>query len=282
MTAAVFFGCAFIAFGPALALYVFTIATDPLRVIFLIAGAFFWLVSLLLSSVFWYLVRVITDNRDGPIQQHLLIFGVLLSVCIQELFRLAYYKLLKTASEGLKSINPEETAPSMRLLAYVSGLGFGIMSGVFSFVNTLSDSLGPGTVGIHGDSPQFFLNSAFMTLVIIMLHVFWGVVFFDGCEKKKWHILVTVLLTHLLVSTQTFLSPYYGVNLVSAYIIMVLMGIWAFFTAGAPTRKHLISSPSQVLFPVIPYLTLVDSESQILVSYFGDGGALSLDDCILE
>ncbi|XP_040596153.1 uncharacterized protein LOC101841995 [Mesocricetus auratus] len=122
-------------------------------------SAFFWLVSLLLSSVFWYLVRVITDNRDGPIQKYLLIFGVLLSVCIQELFRLAYYRLLKRDSEGLKSINPEETAPSMRLLAYVSGLGFGIMSGVFSFVNTLSDSLGPGTVGIHGDSPQFFLNS---------------------------------------------------------------------------------------------------------------------------
>ncbi|XP_032765447.1 uncharacterized protein LOC116906735 isoform X4 [Rattus rattus] len=123
------------------------------------ACAFFWLVSLLLSSVFWFLVRVITDNRDGPVQNYLLIFGVLLSVCIQELFRLAYYRLLKKANEGLKSINPEETAPSMRLLAYVSGLGFGIMSGVFSFVNTLSNALGPGTVGIHGDSPQFFLNS---------------------------------------------------------------------------------------------------------------------------
>ncbi|XP_036048872.1 gamma-secretase subunit APH-1B-like isoform X2 [Onychomys torridus] len=196
MTAAVFFGCAFIAFGPALALYVFTIATDPLRVIFLIAGAFFWLVSLLLSSVFWYLVRVITDHRDGPIQKYLLIFGVLLSVCFQELFRFAYYRLLKTASEGLKSINPEESAPSMRLLAY-----------------------------------------AFMTLVIIMLHVFWGIVFFDGCEKKKWHTLLTVLLTHLLVSTQTFLTPYYGVNLVSAYIIMVVMGIWAFFVAGGSCRS---------------------------------------------
>ncbi|XP_026634904.1 gamma-secretase subunit APH-1B [Microtus ochrogaster] len=219
MTAAVFFGCAFIAFGPALALYVFTIATDPLRVIFLIAGAFFWLVSLLLSSVFWYLVRVITDNKDGPIQKYLLIFGVLLSVCIQELFRLAYYRLLNFSS------------------SLVSGLGFGIMSGVFSFVNTLSNSLGPGTVGIHGDSPQFFLNSAFMTLVIILLHVFWGIVFFDGCEKKKWYILLTVLLTHLLVSTQTFLSPHYGVNLVSAYIIMVLMGIWAFFVAGGSCRS---------------------------------------------
>ncbi|EGW07156.1 Gamma-secretase subunit APH-1B [Cricetulus griseus] len=199
MTAAVFFGCAFIAFGPALALYVFTIATDPLRVTFLIAGAFFWLVSLLLSSVFWYLVRIITDNKDGPIQKYLLIFGVLLSV--------------------------------------FSGLGFGIMSGVFSFVNTLSDSLGPGTVGIHGDSPQFFLNSAFMTLVIILLHVFWGIVFFDGCEKKKWYILLIVLLTHLLVSTQTFLSPYYELNLVSAYIIMVFMGIWAFFVAGGSCRS---------------------------------------------
>ncbi|ERE76741.1 gamma-secretase subunit APH-1B-like protein, partial [Cricetulus griseus] len=118
MTAAVFFGCAFIAFGPALALYVFTIATDPLRVTFLIAGAFFWLVSLLLPSVFRYLVRIIAENRDGPIQKYLLIFRVLLSVCIQELFRLAYYRLLRRASEGLKSINPEETAPSMRLLAY--------------------------------------------------------------------------------------------------------------------------------------------------------------------
>ncbi|XP_019297417.2 gamma-secretase subunit APH-1B isoform X1 [Panthera pardus] len=237
MTAAVFFGCAFIAFGPALALYIFTIATEPLRVIFLIIGAFFWLVSLLFSSLFWFMARTITDNKDGPIQKYLLILGVLVSVLVQEMFRFAYYKLLKKANEGLRSINPDETAPSMPLLAYVSGLGFGIMSGVFSFVNTLSDSLGPGTVGIHGDSPQFFLNSAFMTLVIILLHVFWGIIFFDGCEKKKWSALLVVLLTHLLVSALTFISPHYGINLVSTYIIVVLMGIWAFFVAGGSCRS---------------------------------------------
>ncbi|XP_003784450.1 gamma-secretase subunit APH-1B [Otolemur garnettii] len=237
MTAAVFFGCAFIAFGPALALYVFTIANESLRIIFLIAGAFFWLVSLLFSSLVWFVARAITESREEPIQKYLLIFGVLVSVFIQELFRFAYYRLLKKANEGLKTINPGETVPSMQLLAYVSGLGFGIMSGVFSFVNTLSDSLGPGTVGIHGDSPQFFLNSAFMTLVIILLHVFWGIVFFDGCEKKNWYILLIVLLTHLLVSAQTFINPYYGINLVSAYIIMVLMGIWAFFVAGGSCRS---------------------------------------------
>ncbi|KAM9585798.1 gamma-secretase subunit APH-1B isoform 2-T4 [Trichechus inunguis] len=195
MTAAVFFGCAFIAFGPAFALYIFTIATEPLRIIFLIAGAFFWLVSLLLSSLVWFVAGTTVGHKDGPVQKYLLIFGVLVSVLIQEAFRFAYYKLLKKANEGLKAINPEETAPSMRLLAY-----------------------------------------AFMTLVIILLHIFWGIVFFDGCEKKRWHTLLVVLLTHLLVSALTFISPHYGINLASAYTAMVLMGVWAFFVAGGSCR----------------------------------------------
>ncbi|XP_076984259.1 gamma-secretase subunit APH-1B isoform X4 [Tamandua tetradactyla] len=159
MTAAVFFGCAFIAFGPALALYIFTIATHSLRIIFLIAGAFFWLVSLLLSSLIWFVAGTIIGNKDEPLKKYLLIFGVLVSVIIQEAFRFSYYHLLKKANEGLKTISPFETALSMRLLAY-----------------------------------------AFMTLVVILLHVFWGVIFFDGCEKKHRCTLLIVLLTHLLVS----------------------------------------------------------------------------------
>lgn len=41
----------------------------------------------------------------------------------------------------------------------VSGLSFGIISGIFSIVNILADSAGPGTVGIHGDSPYYFITS---------------------------------------------------------------------------------------------------------------------------
>ena len=147
--------------------------------------------------------------------------------------RFAYYKLFfLKARVGLKSINPGETAPSMGLMAYVSGLGFGIMSGVFSFVNTLSDSLGPGTVGIHGDPSQCFLNSAFMTLVIILLHVFWGTVCLDACEKTKWSALLVVLLPCLLVSALSFINPRYGLKLMSAYIILVLTGVWTFFVSA--------------------------------------------------
>ncbi|KAF7648920.1 hypothetical protein LDENG_00150210, partial [Lucifuga dentata] len=102
MTAAVFFGCTFIAFGPAIALFLFTIAREPLRVIFLIAGAFFWLVSLLLASLVWF-VSVQVSDRDSTAQQKgLLVFGVLLSVLLQEIFRFAYYKLLN--DKGFPSV----------------------------------------------------------------------------------------------------------------------------------------------------------------------------------
>ncbi|KAA0723273.1 Gamma-secretase subunit [Triplophysa tibetana] len=238
MTVAVFFGCTFIAFGPAVSLFLFTIARDPLRVIFLIAGAFFWLVSLLLSSLVWFITVQISNKNSATQQRGLLIFGVVLSVLLQEAFRFGYYKLLKKANEGLLSLSQEDTMPiSMRQLAYVSGLGFGFMSGAFSVVNILSDSLGPGTVGIHGDSQHYFISSAFMTLAIILLHMFWGVVFFDACERQRWGALGAVVVTHLLVSCLTFVNPHYQGSLIPTYIVLSVMAVWAYSCAGGSLRN---------------------------------------------
>lgn len=65
--------------------------------------------------------------------------------------------------------------------------------------------------------------SAFMTLVIILLHMFWGIVFFDGCEKKKWYTLLVVLLTHLLVSAlvsiATVLKPVFGAQVCISKVV---------------------------------------------------------------
>ncbi|XP_076219054.1 uncharacterized protein LOC143172993 isoform X1 [Aptenodytes patagonicus] len=160
MTLSVFFGCTFIAFGPALGLFLFTIARDPLRIIILIAGAFFWLVSLLLSSLIWFIAVKASDPRDEPLQKGLLIFGVMFSVLLQEAFRFLYYKLLRKAIEGLVALSEDGCSPiSIQQMAYVAGVGFGLMSGAFSMINLLADSLGPGTVGIHGDSQLYFLTS---------------------------------------------------------------------------------------------------------------------------
>ena len=56
MTAFTFFGCALTAYGPALSLFLITIASDPVKIIILILSAFFWLLSLLLSSILWKIV----------------------------------------------------------------------------------------------------------------------------------------------------------------------------------------------------------------------------------
>ena len=39
----------------------------------------------------------------------------------------------------------------------VSGLGYGIISGLFAMVNVLADITGPGSVGLKDDVPQNFL-----------------------------------------------------------------------------------------------------------------------------
>ncbi|XP_052631391.1 gamma-secretase subunit Aph-1b-like isoform X6 [Harpia harpyja] len=201
MTLAIFFGCTFIAFGPVFSLFLFTIARDPLRIIILIAGAFFWLVSLLLSSLIWFITVKASDPRDEPLQKGLLIFGVMFSVLLQEVFRFLYYKLLRKAIEGLVALSEDGCSPiSIQQMAYVAGVGFGLMSGTFSMINLLADALGPGTTGIHGDSQLYFLTSAFMTMVLIFLHTFWGILFFHGCEHRRWWEITAVVIMHLAVS----------------------------------------------------------------------------------
>ncbi|XP_036385302.1 gamma-secretase subunit Aph-1b [Megalops cyprinoides] len=238
MTVAVFFGCAFIAFGPAFALFIFTIAKDPLRVIFLIAGAFFWLLSLLLSSLVWFIAMKASSSEDLSLQRGLLIFGVMFSVILQEVFRFAYYRLLRKANEGLGSLSEDDHSPiSIQQMAYVAGLGFGIMSGAFSMINILSDSLGPGTVGIFGDSQYYFITSAFVTLAMTLLHTFWGVVFFEGCERGRWWVIAVVVCLHLVVSGLSFLNPFYVGSLPPIYVITALMAVWAFFSAGGSIQS---------------------------------------------
>jgi anterior pharynx defective protein 1 len=78
MTVMDFFGCALLAFGPPLAMFTFTIAVEPIRIITLIASAFFWLISLLLSSIVWYTII--------PLQNYLSV-GLIYSVFFQEIFR---------------------------------------------------------------------------------------------------------------------------------------------------------------------------------------------------
>ena len=93
------------------------------------------------------------------------------------------------------------------ILAYVVGLGFGLMSGAFSLVNVLADSAGPGTVGFHHEPPHFFMMSSLYCLVMILLHPCWGILAFDALDRRRPMPLLAVLASHLTVSCLVRKSP---------------------------------------------------------------------------
>lgn len=228
MTAETFFGCTLLAFGCPLALFIFTIARDPVRVIILILSAFFWLLSLLCSAILWIAVVPLKEE---------LAFGLVFSVLFQEVFRLLLYLLLNRADSYLKKLTENEETQifsNHHLLSYTVGLGFGLMSGAFSLMNVLADSLGPGTLGMRGEPQDFFLISSAMTLCMILLHTAWGVIFFSSLHKGQYHLTLYVVLSHMLVSCLTLLNQrfVYPATLLPAYIVLVLSGVLAARQAG--------------------------------------------------
>ncbi|XP_066995300.1 gamma-secretase subunit Aph-1 isoform X2 [Anabrus simplex] len=236
MTVMEFFGCGFLAFGPPLAMFSLTIAKDPVRIIILMASAFCWLLSLLLSSLLWFAVVPLRDT---------LAFGLVGSVLFQEWFRYLIYKLLRKAESGLKKVTDAETQISnnKHVLAYVSGLGFGIMSGAFALVNVLADSAGPGTMGLRGGSDLFFVTSAAATLALILLNTFWGVIGFSALDNRNYLQIAWVLGSHMLLSCLTLLNRdlRYAETLIPAYLILAATAVIAFNVAGG-TAKSLKAS----------------------------------------
>lgn len=225
MTLLSFFGCSFIAFGPAFSMFAITVAPDAQQVIVLISSAFFWLLSLLTASIWWTIVTPLKKN---------LAFSLFFSVLFQELFRYACWALLRRAEEGLITMTNSHSPLRKLRFHYVSGLGFGVMSGLFAMVNILADITGPGTVGLYGDNGNFVIISAFLTNCMVLLHTFWGIIFFEGLDYKKWINVAAVFFSHLLVSGLTLLNKeqVYWPALTVGYALVVVMAVWSFYSVG--------------------------------------------------
>lgn len=226
-----FIGCAFSAFGPAFAMFYWTIMNDPIRIIILIASSFFWLCSLLFSSTLWFLF----PKKDW------ILFGVLTSICFQEVFRYFAYKMLRKSEQGLRQVTGSNSAitTSTHLLSYVSGLGFGIISGAFSLVNILAAIKGPGTMGLKGGSEYFCLYSALFTMCFVFLHTFWSVIFFHALDTYNRGLIVYVISTHVLVSCITLLNrlELYMITVLPVFLIVVSSAVLSFKIAGGTMKS---------------------------------------------
>jgi len=231
MTAYTFFGCALTAYGTPLALFLLTISSDPVKIIILILSAFFWLLSLLLSAILWTAVVPLKEE---------LAFGLVFSVLFQELFRFLIYLLLDRADTYLKKLTETEETQifaNKHILAYVVGLGFGLMSGAFSLVNVLAASLGPGTLGFNGEPHNFFIVSAVMTLCMVLLHTAWGVIFFSSLDTGTYWQTGFVVVSHMFVSCLSLLNSQqsgamYPATIIPSYLVLLASIAMAVRVAG--------------------------------------------------
>lgn len=126
-------------------------------------------------------------------------------------------------------------------LAYVSGFGFGVMSGAMALVNILADTTGPGTMGLLGGSERFFITSAAQTLCMVLLHTCWSVIFFDACDRCDQYLGAFVLVGHFGVSLLTLLNRWemYAMTLFGSWTVLLATAVVAARVAGA-TRASLV------------------------------------------
>lgn len=183
---------------------------------------------------------------------------------LQEIFRYGIYRILRETENGLQLVSDDSRiVENKHILAYVSGLGFGIMSGAFALVNILADSVrkkkenvcviailyhcifvstlfpnliqvGPATVGLSGGHQYFLLTSSAQALCMILLHTFWSVIFFNAVDVQSRFGIGFVVVSHLFVSGLTLLNSVqmYTLTLVSSYLITILAGVMAFRVVG--------------------------------------------------
>lgn len=125
------------------------------------------------------------------------------------------------------------------IMSYVSGLGFGIISGLFQIVNILADAAGPGTMGLKSGSDIFFITSATFASCIILLHTFWNILFFNGIHSRNKTPIIYVVISHLIFSILTFFnsSELYGMTLTLSLLNVITTLIYAFHTLGGSRDK---------------------------------------------
>ena len=84
------------------------------------------------------------------------------------------------------------------------GLGYGVMSAMFMYVNVLSEASGPGTYYTPGSpSMPIFVSGALQGSVMTFLHVCWGLLCSEAVEKRDWKLLLGVTLSHMVRYTVT-------------------------------------------------------------------------------
>lgn len=112
------------------------------------------------------------------------------------------------------------------------------MNGAFSMMNVLTDYIGPGTVGIKGNSTYFLLSSSLTASAFILLNVAWSIMISEGIAKSDDKFLSLASKIHILLTSITFLNgvDLQIVSLIVIYGFTILSGLAAFRISGLDVK----------------------------------------------
>ncbi|KAM3721652.1 putative phospholipid-transporting ATPase tat-5 [Dirofilaria immitis] len=175
--------------------------------------------------------RSLTNNTICVGCIFLALIVTIVSMCMEGA-RLLHFILLKKAQKGLNhmSITGQKIAGmhtlrhARHILAIVCGLGMGVMAALFLIINVIADFSGHGTVGLPATVPyvsdrfivkllpsdqRFPITYSISACMITLCHVFWTVLFWDGCHRKAttntwWMGICFAIISHYAMSALSF------------------------------------------------------------------------------
>lgn len=241
MGLAVLIGSCLIAFSLPVAMFCFLVAPSAKLVILMVGSAFMWLLSALSTSIIWSAIPPWKEHNP---------WIILIGVCMQELFRFAYWKLLKRAEEGLSTLGDDGSGKATRAKqALVAGLGFGLMSSVMQMNIVLNEASGPGTLPAAGcPSVSIFVISALITACFGLMNICWSIIMHFGLEQASqqggkasrcWQLWYVVVM-HYAASFLTYAGNGGDgcvITLVPLYILLAPSVYLAFKFAGLAPKQ---------------------------------------------
>ena len=140
---------------------------------------------------------------------------------------------MNTENQPRSSLKPivNKKLPSKRISVgsqYSCCSGFSFYQPQIGFTNSSSNA-DVSTAGLQSSSGQTLwlvereprstvlslILSAFAANIVIILHICWGVLWFDGWEHRNWTAIVITFVTHMLISCLVSLRVQHALDIAS-------------------------------------------------------------------
>lgn len=199
------FGYFLIALGPAITIFISSIAQKPFLILTVLVSALLWLVSLIAASIVW---RAFLPGNPSWVFLPM----VITAVALQEVVRPLYWRLYLKVEKSMNVLATKLSKPQLNYvdrleIALASGVGHGAVHAVFFGLSILSPAFGPATYYTQSCKHMpLFLVSALTTLAFFLLHTFSMIIAFNAYTYGNRSQQLFVPAMHLGASLLTLIN----------------------------------------------------------------------------